>query len=69
MIYTGLCFGCFVAESLMLRRFYSKLREFEQDALAYEESQRYISNRSDNEYNSGPTNYNPNTLLAQQQSP
>ena len=37
MIYTGLCFGSFVAENFMLSRFYSKLREFEQDALAYEE--------------------------------
>ena len=64
MIYTGLCFGCFVAENFMLRSFYSKLRDFEQDALAYEEN---LRSNSDYEYNSGQ-NYNSNTLLAQQQN-
>lgn len=36
MIYLSICFGLFLGENSMLKYFYRRLREFEQDALSYE---------------------------------
>ena len=40
IIYLAVCICLFLGESAMLRYFYGRLREFEQDALAFEEEQR-----------------------------
>ena len=36
MVYLAICFGLFIGENSMLKYFYRRLREFEQDALSYE---------------------------------